>query len=247
METVEILIIVKTYPEISTKYTETVCTGGILVPVANRGFEKYQWISAEIRKATSDPRPESYNIAEGSIRLGDVIPPGRDWLVRSSWVLDPGNIFDSLEDLQSAQSSRNTSMGLIRPARVLGCHIENKSVADIEEAELKKGSVLRQLGLFEERKDLEIIPYRFVLHFECDNPDCRGHKISILDWEFGQLYRNIRKSEGWREKIEGKAAEICAEDRDTHLIMGNMAGRQHTFCILGFFYPPKARQKALFS
>jgi len=30
MDAKDILILVKTYPEISTKYTETVCTGGIL-------------------------------------------------------------------------------------------------------------------------------------------------------------------------------------------------------------------------
>ena len=84
METKEILIIVKTYPEISTKYTETVCTGGILAeskqlvrlyPVRYRylegrnRFEKYQWISAKVTKARSDQRPESYNIVEDSIKL----------------------------------------------------------------------------------------------------------------------------------------------------------------------------------
>ena len=100
--------------------------------------------------------------------------------------------------------------------------------------------------MFEEKKDLELIPYRFVLHFECDNSSCSGHQISILDWEFGQLYRNVKNSENWKEKIEEKVADICSDKKETYLIMGNMAKRQHTFCILGFFYPPRRRQRSLF-
>ena len=65
----DILIVVKTYPEISSKYTETVCTAGILMdtktlvrlyPIRFRylegkqQFKKYQWIKADINKATAD-------------------------------------------------------------------------------------------------------------------------------------------------------------------------------------------------
>ena len=82
MGRINILIVVKTYPEISRKYTETVCTAGVLAdsktfvrlyPIRFRylegalQFKKYQWIRANITKAISDPRPESYNIAPDSI------------------------------------------------------------------------------------------------------------------------------------------------------------------------------------
>ena len=88
----DILIVVKTYPEISAKHTETVCTAGILAdtkilvrlyPIRFRylegkqQFKKYQWIKADIDKATADPRPESYNIDPNSIVLGDIIPVGK--------------------------------------------------------------------------------------------------------------------------------------------------------------------------
>lgn len=210
-------------------------------------FAKYQWISAKIKKAGSDSRPESFNIVEDTIELGTVIPPGKDWSERANWVLDPRNIYASLEDLQEAQSRQNTSLGIIKPEKISKFNIDKKSPSDIQQAELKKENVLRQLGLFEEKKDLEIIPYRFVLHFECDNSECPRHEISILDWEFAQLYRKVKKSRIWKKKIEDKVAEICGDERDTYLIMGNMAGRRHTFCILGFFYPPKIRQRLLFS
>ncbi|MEJ7710333.1 MAG: hypothetical protein WKF84_10830 [Pyrinomonadaceae bacterium] len=67
-----VLIWGKTYPELSSKYFETVCTGVVLedgspvrlYPVPYRylsdQFHKYQWITARIAKNDSDCRPESY-------------------------------------------------------------------------------------------------------------------------------------------------------------------------------------------
>jgi hypothetical protein len=103
--------------------------------------------------------------------------------------------------------------------------------------------------LFEEKKDLYILPVRIMVEFSCNDPDCTGHKMSILDWEFGQLYRKVIKSVDWQEKIKSKILdEICAESRDTHIILGNMVSHPQTFSILGFFWPPKkqGRQIPLF-
>jgi hypothetical protein len=74
--------------------------------------------------------------------------------------------------------------------------------------------------------------------------------LIILDWEFGQLYRKVINSNNWREKIETKImTEIFGKTRDTHIILGNMAGHPQTFCVLGFFWPPKqqGRQMRLFN
>jgi hypothetical protein len=104
---------------------------------------------------------------------------------------------------------------------------------------------MRQLDMFETKKDLEILPIRFVLEFGCKDYACKGHKMSILDWEFAQLYRNIKDDPDWKSKISQKAHEICSENKETYIILGNMAKRKHTFCILGFFYPPKKNDKQL--
>jgi hypothetical protein len=84
----DILICVKTYPEYSVKYTETVCIAGIvkeskrlirLYPITYRylegdlKFEKYQWINAIIEKNPKDSRPESYKVRLDSIRLGQSV------------------------------------------------------------------------------------------------------------------------------------------------------------------------------
>ena len=116
----DVLIIVKTYPEISRKHTETVCTGGILsdtgelvrlYPIRYRyldgenQFKKYQWIRAKINKTPKDNRPESYNIDYTSMSLGDYIEPGKDWYERSKWVLNEHDVFKSLEALHTAQEA----------------------------------------------------------------------------------------------------------------------------------------------
>ena len=74
--TEKILITVKTYPTLSKKYAELVCTAGVneagewrrIYPVRFRQlntaskYKKFQWIEAELEKSNSDNRPETYRI-----------------------------------------------------------------------------------------------------------------------------------------------------------------------------------------
>jgi hypothetical protein len=76
MERKRIYITVKTYPTLSEKYDELVCTAGIcedgswiwLYPLPFRKldneqkYRKYQWIEADVERNTSDFRPESYKV-----------------------------------------------------------------------------------------------------------------------------------------------------------------------------------------
>ena len=69
-----ILVTVKTYPELSKAYGETVCTAGFredgtwvrLYPVPFRRLEEreqyrlYDWITCPLTKHSGDERPESY-------------------------------------------------------------------------------------------------------------------------------------------------------------------------------------------
>ena len=69
-----VFITVKTYPNLSVKYDEIVCTAGItekgewirIYPIPFRKLEwekqykKYQWIDLELSKNTADFRPESH-------------------------------------------------------------------------------------------------------------------------------------------------------------------------------------------
>jgi hypothetical protein len=261
----DILIVVKTYPEISHKYTETVCTAGILsetrslirlYPIRFRylegdmQFRKYQWIKAEISKASSDSRPESYNIDPNSIEIGTTIPVGDAWGERCEWLLNEKTIFRSVEALRSKQAVNGTSLGIVKPRSINRVFFKNRTEEEVSYATAKKNIVIRQLDFFEEKKDLYILPVRIMVEFTCNDPTCIGHKMSILDWEFGQLFRKVRRSPDWEEKIRAKITdEICGENRDTHIVLGNMASHPQTFCVLGFFWPPKRkfRQIPIFS
>lgn len=257
----DVLILVKTYPEYSVKYTETVCTAGILAdtkclvrlyPIRYRyldgdsQFSKYQWIKAKLIKAASDSRPESYNIDETSIELKEIIKPEKYWIEREKWVLNPNTLYDSVEKLYESQKDSGTSLGIVKLKKIINFDIESKTSDEIEQSLLKKESIINQLEIFDERKKLELLPIKFKLQFYCAASECKGHDMSILDWEFGELYRKMKDSLNWKTKIEDKISDICGHKRDTYLILGNMAKRQHIFCILGFFYPPKNRPISLF-
>ena len=73
MQKERILVTVKTYPTLSTKYGETVCTAGIredgtwvrIYPVPFRRlheterYKKYDWIECQLRPSSQDHRPDS--------------------------------------------------------------------------------------------------------------------------------------------------------------------------------------------
>ena len=264
MEKSDILICVKTYPEMSSKYTETVCTAGILAetkrmvrlyPIRFRylegrqQFKKYQWIRANISKSVSDPRPENFNINPDSIELGDIVPTSESWGERCALLLNENTVFSSVEALRENQILNGTSLGIVKPKTIKGLSITKRNEKDVQAALAKKNGIVSQLDMFEEKKDLYILPVRFMVEFTCDSPNCSGHKMSILDWEFGQLYRKVQDKPDWQERIQSKVIdEIFSETRDTHIILGNIAGHPQTFCILGFFWPPTriSRQKPIF-
>lgn len=260
-ETKDILILVKAYPEISAKYTETVCIAGILAdskkfvrlyPVRYRyldeklKFRKYQWIKAKISKAWSDLRPESHNVYEETIETGEFISTKDEWNERIKWALNPDTLFSSVEDLSIAQKTEGTSLGIVKPKEIMDFKIDAKSPEEITRAERKKDANLSQSWLFGQPKELELIPYKFMVKFKCNNPDCKTHKMSILDWEFGELYRKVQKDDDWKEKIENKFWELSAPTREAHLILGNLKAHPQNFCILGLITPPTSRQLHLF-
>lgn len=77
-------ILVKAFPQPSTKHEETVCCAGVtedgrellrLYPIRYRRlpevdqFDRYDLVEMTTTKASSDRRPESYRVDEGSIKL----------------------------------------------------------------------------------------------------------------------------------------------------------------------------------
>lgn len=261
---VKILIYGKTYPEISSRYVETVCTGGILesdfsfirlypIPFRylenDKQFRKYQWIEAEIKKHTRDQRPESYMVKLESIRVLNEVGTGKkqDWEDRKRLFIRSQNTFQSLEELQSRQEENGTSIGLIKPKHIHDFYIRKKSEKEYRDSLKKRDEVLKQEDMFMKFLDHEIPKIKFYFKFECDDPICSGHEISVLDWEFYELYRKTKNDENWFNKMKDKVMGYCSDKRETYFFMGNLADptRRNVFCISGLFYPPKTDQLAL--
>ncbi len=265
MERKCILIATKTYPSISKKYRETVCTAGVLLDENNqplewiriypvryrkldfdRRYPRWSIISALIEKNDKDSRPESYRIDDSSIEIIRTISPVDKWSERKYFLLPL--LYRSIRDLKE----NNRSLGLIKPKNIIEYYSEKTE----REWKPKQQATLDQLDLFELPVELEKIPYRFGYRF-IDN-DNEEHRYSISDWEISQLYRNCRDKSTHKElqKKEAEALEMVRkklEDnflskKDLYFIVGNLKDRRNIFMIIGLFYPPiiEAEQLTLF-
>lgn len=262
----ELLIVVKAYPNPSQAVGEATCVVGIckrrgfvrLYPVPfrrledERQFSKYQVIRLQAREARSDNRPNTFRPILDSIEVaGPPLSTGNtgDWAARREWV-DPWRS-ESMCEIQRRQKMDGTSMGLLKPASVS----DLVQGAQNEEWDPKGLAKLQQMDLFmtADEKLLDKLPYKWRYVYRCSDRTCRGHRQQIIDWEAAAFYRNVIRRAGitnpdevraqMREKFVG---ELCGPDRDTHFFVGNMAARQQNFLVLGVFWPPVDRQARLF-
>jgi hypothetical protein len=136
MALTRVLITVKTYPSISKKYEELVCTAGFLengswvrlYPIQFRKksyaeqYKKYQWIELDIVKNTSDFRPESFRPVSHDTPIeiiGEIPPDGNTWAERRKIVLN--KVYTSLATLTAEAKDKSicTSLAVFNPTRVI--------------------------------------------------------------------------------------------------------------------------------
>lgn len=270
-----ILIWGKTRPELSKTYREIVCTGGVfadtkrlvrLYPIPLRYmddeqvFRKYQWVEAYVTKSTSDPRPESYKIrADGITTLETIVTKSGNWDARAEWIMQPENIFQSVEALQERQSIDHTSLGLVKPELVTGITVESVSREEHLGFWKKYQDSLRQMDLpldINDKRDVKPLrpaEVRFKIQFRCADERCqRGHSFSVLDWELDALYFGARQRgdspEVATDKVIDKLRnEVCSDDKDLHFFLGNISNHPQIFTIVGLWWPKKKYQLGLFS
>jgi len=247
-----VLIVVKTYPNPSQKYGETVCCAGIdmatrqwvrIYPVnfrrlAARRFRKYQVIECVGGPPRNDSRPESRRVDQDTIELvGEPLSTKAGWRERLRW-LPP--LHPSLEAVDEDHTASGISLAIIRPATV-----ERLLIEDAPAWSEKKLAIVRQrrLALGEDDspqlRELEQLPYRFKYRFRCHDARCRGHTKQILDWEIGESFRRWRRQygRGWDEKIREKY-ERWLPRRNLQFVVGTMQAHPDTFTIIGLIYPP---------
>lgn len=216
MEKQRVLITVKTYPTLSKKYGETVCTAGIredgswvrMYPVPFRRlddeqqYRKFDWLECRLQRNSMDPRPETFRPMD----LAELTPVAHldtrhSWRDRRRIVLKTAKVFDRLDSLIAAAKANEASLAVFRPARILDFTWE----AEDREWDPAKVKEMRerynQLDLFADntwRETFKVIPkqpYSFSYKFE--DAAGRTSELQVLDWEIGALYWNcLRDSEG---------------------------------------------------
>ena len=130
----KIFITVKTYPTLSKRYDELVCTAGILdggswvrvypLPFRKLDYEKryrkYQWLELDLEKNPEDPRPESYRVPNIDTieTLGKPIDTAQNWLERREIIFANNPVFEDLDDLIKRAKSNELSLAIFKPAQI---------------------------------------------------------------------------------------------------------------------------------
>jgi hypothetical protein len=250
-----ILVVVKTYPNPSQTYGETVCCAGVdldtrrwvrMYPITfrrliDRRFAKYQIIECLATAPRGDNRPESLRVDQDSIAfVGKPLASGpAGWRRRMALLPDPD---ESLEVIRAAQATNGTSLGMIRPRAIDDLIIAKAtSWTDRQRRYLRQQRLGLDEPLAQEMKELEQIPWTFSYRFHCNSDNCATqHELQIEDWEIGEAYRKWSRStkQDWRDMIRQKfLSELPG--RDLHLVVGNLAKHHQAFVIIGLVRPPR--------
>jgi hypothetical protein len=253
----KVLITVMTYPLPSRGYQELICTAGVthdgnwirLYPIdyryrpKNQQFHKYQWIEVGLAPGGSgnDNRKESRRPDLDSIKLlGEPLPTTNGWQERRKYI-DPLPLH-TVNQLRELYEQDRTSLGVVRPKRVIDVNIENIDT----EWKPEWQAILNQMKLFgPQPKPLTKIPYKFSYIFACEDSS-RPHHAMIEDWELGVLYLRELDRLGSPKKAAESVRhkylyELCAPDRDTRFFMGTTFP-YNSWVVVGVFWPPKDYQ-----
>jgi hypothetical protein len=260
----KVLIVVMTYPHPSQGYQEVVCTAAItesgewvrLYPIdyrylpVHQKFKKFQWIKVQLaaRGQGNDSRKESRKPDLETITLiGEPLSTKNDWAERRE-------IIDSmpchtLNQLKCLFDTDQTSLGIVRPTRVIDLEIRPATEPDWKPEWQQLFSQKRLFG--EQQKLLRKLPYSFHYIFECEDSE-KPHVAMCEDWELGALFLKesdrLGSDEAAAQSVRTKFLdEICRPDKDTRFFMGTYFP-YNTWLVLGLFWPPRLKdsQKRLF-
>jgi hypothetical protein len=262
----KILITVKTYPVLSTKYQELVCTAGFLedgswiriypVPFRkmnpDKQYEKYHWLHADIEKSQNDARPESHRVINlDTLKVEGEIPTDKSgvWDARRKLILK--NVHTSKRAIIEGAHANRFSLVVFKPKRFLGFDWEEDERDWDPQKIAKLEADRKQIDMFKGTQDtfkvVKKIPYKFYYEFE----DEAGEKsrLMIEDWEIGALYWNCfnktRDENETCELVKNKYWDEFVLKRDTHLFLGttkefHFKKAQNPYVVVGVF-PPKEK------
>jgi hypothetical protein len=269
-----VFIVVKTYPTISKKYDELVCTAGILdnggwvriypfpfrkLEYENR-YKKFQWIELPLSRNLADVRPESYKVDDitKAKPIGEPVGTGMAWAERKRIILEHNPVHEDLTSLIASANANELSLAIFKPSRIVDFRVEEVAREWSPEKLRELESKARQMSLFQSESDVKKefaavakLPYKFSYRFKDSNG--RESTMMIEDWEIGMLYWNcLKRSSGNEEKAVEMVRQKYVDEfgsRDLHLFLGTTkkyhGWASNPFVIIGVFYPPHSGQALL--
>jgi len=261
-----VLIVVKTYPTLSTKYEELVCTAGFLedgtfiriYPIQfrkkdyNEQYKKYDWIEIDLVKNKLDFRPESFRPFSHDTKIDIVghIDTNNEWEGRKKIVLNKVYTDLSILIAEAKDKKTCTSLAVFKPSEILDFTVTAEE-REWDKAKLAKLEEERKQGnLFAQPEDpfkvVNKLPYKFSYKFK-DNQG-RISMLMIEDWEIGQLYWNsLKKYDGHNREqkaiddVRKKYLEDFAKTKDLYFYLGTTQAHHfashNPFIIIGTFHP----------
>jgi len=260
-----VYIVVKTYPTISEKYSELVCTAGVLedgswirlYPMPFRllnddqKYPKYTWVQVEAERNTSDFRPESYRPDISTI-IVEPKPSKLNWDERRKIIFKNKRVYTNLQRLiDEAKSSAQTSLVVFRPTRIIDFIIEpdtrdwdSKKLEGLQNQSLQMHLFKTMDEIKEEFRVVQKVPYKFSYRFEDDSG--KQSKMMVEDWEIGMLYWHCL----WRANNNEAIATQKVKEKyldsffklDVHFFLGTTKQYHNVapnpFIIIGVYYPP---------
>lgn len=273
MDKERVLVTVKTYPTLSRKYGETVCTAGVrddgtwvrIYPVPFRRLEeeqqykKFDWLECRLIRNPSDPRPETFRpIDENELRPVDHIDTAKNWRERRRIILKTARVFDRLDELITGAKALQISLAVFKPTSVIDFVWEEDTRNWDREKLRQMRELYNQLDLFSDnswRETFQVIPklpYNFSYRFQ--DATGKSSKLQILDWEIGELYRNcLRSTNGDEPRALAKVRQKYFDEflkTDLHFFLGTTqqwhSVAPNPWVIIGVFPIPYENQLDLF-
>ncbi|MEW6302674.1 MAG: hypothetical protein AB1705_04335 [Verrucomicrobiota bacterium] len=238
-----ILITVKTYPTLSRKYGETVCTAGVredgswvrLYPVPFRRldeteqYKKYDWLECDLVRGRKDPRPETRHPAD----MKQLVPVGHmgtgdNWRERRQLLLGTCKVHTGMQTVIDGAKANEMSLTIFKPTVVRDFFWEEEE-REWDAAKLAEMRNRANQGeMFAEeawRQTFQVIPklpYSFSYRFEDEIG--KSSTLQVLDWEAGALcWKCLRSCRGDEQAALAKMRQKYFDEfkqKDVHFYLG---------------------------
>lgn len=260
-ESATVMVAVKTYPNPSEKYLETVCVAGVridrgqpewirLYPVRfrnkdfDRTFKKYDVIEVNgSYHQANDNRPESFRPRQDEMRNIEHLDSKKNWLLRRNRLgslIGETTMCDLLaRNPMGGMATPSPSLGLIKPADIETSVTDGDLWTSAEQAKVNQASEPDLFGTA--LVPLEPAPYAVRYKYRCASAKCPGQNQKNLDWEVGQAGRRWKAQYGDESAREAMMKrwrdDMLAPEKDIHFYVGNQNKYRRTFSVLGTWYP----------